>query len=60
MTFTPPEVVTLDTLVIQDVLGLRTRSSDAGQTRVLPGRAPNSVRALIPDDRAIPGGGGYG
>ena len=56
VTLTSPEVVTLDPSVIRDVLGLRTRSSAAGRTRVLPGRAPNSARALILDDRAIPGG----
>ena len=52
VTLTSPEVVTLYTSVIQDVLGLRTCSSNAGRTQVLPG----SVRALIPDDRAIPRG----
>ena len=51
VTLTSPEVVMLDTLVILDVLGLRTHSGDAGWT-LLPGRAPNSVRVIIPADRA--------
>ena len=37
----------LDTSYVPDVLGLRTR--DAELVRVLPGRAQDSIRVLIPD-----------
>ena len=46
----------LDTSAIPDVIGLRARNNGAEPTRVLPGRAQNSVRVLIPDDRAAPWG----
>ena len=49
-------VVVLDTSAVPDVIGLRARNNDAEPTRVLPGRAQNSVRVLIPDDRAAPWG----
>ena len=52
MTLTSPEVVELDILVVPDVLGLRTRDSYAEAVRVLLARARNSIRVLIPDDRA--------
>ena len=38
------------------VLGLRTLYGDAEPVRVLPGRAQNSVRVLVPDARAKPQG----
>ena len=49
-------VVVLDTSVVPNVLGMRARYPDAELTRVLPGRAKNSVRVLIPDARATPRG----
>ena len=49
-------LVELDTSVVPDVLGLRALYEDAKPTRVLPGRAQNSVRVLIPDARAKPCG----
>ena len=49
VTLDSPEV---DTSVVPDVLGLRACYPDAKPTRVLPGRALNSVRLLVPDARA--------
>ena len=49
-------MVELDTSVIPDVLGLRVRYPNAEPTRVLPGRAQNSVHVLVPDARATPWG----
>ena len=49
-------VVELDTSVVPDVLRLRTLYDDAKPIRVLPGRARNSVRVLVPDARAKPRG----
>ena len=46
----------LDTSVVPDVLGLRALYEDVKPTRVLPGRAHNSFRVLIPDTRAQPQG----
>ena len=51
-----PGVVVLDTSAVPDVFDLRARNNDAEPTRVLPGRAQNSVRVLMPDDRAAPWG----
>ena len=51
-----PGVVVLDTSVVPDFIGLRACNNDAGPTWVLPGRPQNSVRVLIPDDRAAPWG----
>ena len=42
----------LDTSAVPDFIGLQARNNDAEPTRVLPGRAQNSFRVLIPDDRA--------
>ena len=56
VTLDSPEVVALDTSVVPDVLGLRARYPDAKSTRVLPGRAQNSVRMLVLDARATPRG----
>ena len=57
MTLDSPGVVVLDTSAVPDVyIGLRARNSNAEPTLVLPGRAQNSVRVLIPDDRAAPWG----
>ena len=56
MTLDSPEVVVLDTSVVQDVLGLKVRYPDAEPTRVLPGRIQNSVCVLVPDARATPRG----
>ena len=53
VTLDSPGVVELDTSV---VWGLRTRNQNTGPTRVLPGRAQNSVCVLIPDVRAAPRG----
>ena len=44
-------VYVLDTTYVPDVLGLRTRFPDAGTVKVLQGRAQESVRILIPDDK---------
>ena len=49
MTVDSPGVVVLDTACVPDVLGLRTRDDDAETVRVLPGRAREGVRVLIPD-----------
>ena len=38
--------------ITPDILGLRTRDSKADVVWVLPGRAQNSIRVLIPVDRA--------
>ena len=46
----------LDTSVVSDVLSLQVCYQNAGPTRVLPGRAQNSVCALVPDARAVPRG----
>ena len=46
-----PGVVKLDTSVVPDVLGLRAFYDDAESVWVLPGRAQNSVRVLVPDAR---------
>ena len=51
MTLDSPGVVVLDTSVVPDVISLRHV-----MTRVLPGRAQNRVRVLIPDDRMVPWG----
>ena len=51
-----PGVVKLDTSVVSDVLGLRAHYQNARPTRVLPGRAQNSVCVLIPDVHAVPRG----
>ena len=53
MTLESPGVVELDT---SDVLGLRALYGNAEPTRVLPGRAQNSVCVLVPDARATPWG----
>ena len=42
-------VVVLDTSHVPDVLGFTTRNADTELVGVLPGRARDSVRALIPD-----------
>ena len=47
-------VVELDTSVVPDVLGVRALYEDAEPTRVLPGRAQNSVQVVVPDARAQP------
>ena len=49
-------VVELDTAVVPDVLGLRAHYEDAKSTRVLPGRARNSVQILVPNTNATPRG----
>ena len=49
-------VVELDTAVVPDVLGLRAHYEDAKPTRVLPGRARNSVQILVPNTNATPRG----
>ena len=54
VTLDSPGVVVLDTSVVPDVLGLRARYTNAKPTRVLPGRAQNSVRVLIPNARVTP------
>ena len=46
----------LDTSAVPDFIGLRARNDDAEPTQVLLGRAHNSVRVLIPDDRTAPWG----
>ena len=51
-----PGVVELDTSVVPDVLGLRALYENAEPTRVLPVRAQNSVRVLVPEARAMPMG----
>ena len=56
MNLESPGVVELDTSVIPDVLGLRVLYEDVKPTRVLPGKAQNSVRVLVPDARAKPRG----
>ena len=57
MTLDSLEVVVLDTSVVPDVLGLWARYPEAEPTRVLPGRAQNSVlRVLVPDAKATPQG----
>ena len=56
VTLDSPGVVQLDTSVVPDVLGLRARYQNAKPTRVLPGRAQNSVCVLVPDARATPRG----
>ena len=56
VTLDTPGVVVLDISAFPDVLGLRGRNDDAEPVRVLPGRTQNSVRVLIPDDRAAPWG----
>ena len=50
-----PGVVEIDTSVVPDVLGLRALYDDAELIRVLPGRAQNSARVLVPDTRMKPG-----
>ena len=47
VTLDSPGVVVLDTSYVADFLGLRTRDADA--ELVLPGRAQDSVRVLIPE-----------
>ena len=49
-------VVKLDTSVVPHVLGLKAFYDDAELVRVLPGRAENVVRVLVPDARAEPRG----
>ena len=56
MTLDSLGLVVLDTKAALDVISLRARNDGAAPTRVLPGRAQNSVRVLIPDDRAAPRG----
>ena len=56
MTLVSPGVVDLDTSVVPDVLDLRAHYENAEATKVLPGRAQNSVRVLVPDTRAMPRG----
>ena len=51
-----PGVVVLDISYVPDVLGLRTRNSDAKLVRVLPRRAQDSVGILIPDAKAVASG----
>ena len=51
-----PGVVKLDASVVPDILGLRAFYDDAKPVWVLPGRAQNSVRVLVPDARAKPQG----
>ena len=46
-----PGLFMLDTERIPDVLGLRTRCPEATPVKVMKGRAPESVRVLIPDDK---------
>ena len=55
VTLDSPGVVVLDTSHVPDVLGLRTRNADAELLRVLPGRAQDSVRVLIPGSMTSPG-----
>ena len=52
VTLDSPGMVVLDTAHVADVLGLRTRDADTELVRVLPGRAQDSVRILIPDANA--------
>ena len=52
VTLDSPGTVELDTSVVPDVLGLRVHYQNTEPTRVLPGRAQNSVCVLVPDDRA--------
>ena len=49
-----PGVVKLDTSVVPDALGLKAFYDNADLVRVLPGRAKNIVRVLVPDARAEP------
>ena len=49
-------VVKLDTSVVPDVLGLKALYDDAEPVRVLPCRAENVVRVLVPDARPEPRG----
>ena len=56
MTLDSPGVVVLDTSCVPDVLGLRTRNANAELVRVLPGRALDCIRVLIPDANAVDGG----
>ena len=51
-----PCVVKLDTSVVSDVLVLKAFYNDTEPVRVLPGRAENVVRVLVPDARAEPRG----
>ena len=48
-----PGAVTLGTSVVPDVLGPRVFYEDAEPVWVLPSMAENSVRILVPDDRAV-------
>ena len=50
-----PGVVELDTSVFPDILGLKAHYDEAEPIPVLPGRAQNSVRVLVPDARGKPG-----
>ena len=56
MTLDTPGVVVLDTSHVPDVLDFRTHNADAELVRVLPGRAQNSVRVLIPDAKVVTSG----
>ena len=51
-----PGVVTFDTSVVPDVLGLKAFYGDDEPLWVLPGMAENIIRILVPDDRAEPRG----
>ena len=51
VTLNSPGVFVLDTARIPDVLGLRTQYPDAAPVKVMKGRAPESVRVLIPDEK---------
>ena len=51
-----PGVVTPDTSVVPDVLGLKAFYDEAEPVRVLPGNVENIVRVLVPDARAEPRG----
>ena len=53
MTLDSPGMVELDTSVVPDILGLRVHYQNDEPTQVLPGRAQNSVCALVPDARAM-------
>ena len=43
----------MDTSLVLDILGMRTRDAAAELIRVLPGRVQDSVRVLIPDARVV-------
>ena len=53
---TSPGVVTLDTTVVPDILGLHAFDKWAPVVRLLPGEFSNMVRVLVPDVNAEPVG----